>query len=95
VRTTARLVHVAKDTVARLLRTAGRHAERFHDQRVRDVTPRAVECDAQWSFVKKSRNTVRHMSVRRLGTCGIIQRLPPIVSWSSPWSWANAPTSRR
>src|SRR5215471_15616718 len=28
---TARLVHVAKETVARLLRMAGRHAERFHE----------------------------------------------------------------
>lgn len=40
-RATARLSKAAKDTVARLLRMAGRHAERFHDQRVRDVTPRA------------------------------------------------------
>ena len=56
VRATARLVNVAKDTVARLLRMAGRHAERFHDQRVRDVTPRALEFDEQWSFVKKSRS---------------------------------------
>ena len=55
VRATARLVHVSKDTVARLLRTAGRHAERLHDQRVRDVTPRALEFDEQWSFVKKTR----------------------------------------
>jgi transposase-like protein len=45
VRATARLVHVAKDTVARLLRMAGRHAERCHDQQVRNVTPRALECD--------------------------------------------------
>ena len=59
VRATARLSKVAKDTVARLLRMAGRHAERFHDQRVHDVTPRAVEFDEQWSFVKKSRSVVR------------------------------------
>src|SRR5882672_2323845 len=51
VRATARLSTVAKDTVARLLRMAGRHAERLHDQRVRDVTPRALEFDEQWSFV--------------------------------------------
>src|SRR5262249_12508379 len=30
VRATTRLVHLATDTVARLLRMAGRHAERFH-----------------------------------------------------------------
>jgi transposase-like protein len=33
VRATARLVHVANDPVARLLRMAGRHAEGCHDQR--------------------------------------------------------------
>ena len=51
VRATARLVKVSKDTVARLLRLAGRHAERFHDRHVRDLTPRALEFDEQWSFV--------------------------------------------
>src|SRR5262249_28081972 len=38
-RATARLVHVSTDTVARLLRMAGRHAERFHDQPVHPPTP--------------------------------------------------------
>ena len=46
-RTTARLIHVAQDTIARLLRRTGRHTKRFHDQQIRDVTPRALECDAQ------------------------------------------------
>jgi transposase-like protein len=54
VRATARLSKVSKDTVARLLRMAGRHAERVHDQRVRDVTPRALAFDEQWRFVKKA-----------------------------------------
>lgn len=59
VRATARLSKVAKDTGARLLRMAGRHAERLHDQRVRDVTPRAMAFDAQWSFVKKNRSAAK------------------------------------
>jgi hypothetical protein len=63
-----------------LLRMAGRHAERLHDQRVCDVTPRALELDEQGSVVKKSRSIVRRRSVRRLVTCGIIQRWLPIVS---------------
>ena len=58
VRGTARLVKVAKETVARLLRVAGRHAERFHDQHVHGLTPKALEFDEQWSFVKKSRSAV-------------------------------------
>ena len=62
VRATARLVYVAKDTVARLLRVAGRHAERVHDQRVHDVTPRALEFDEQWSFVKESRSAAQWRS---------------------------------
>jgi transposase-like protein len=55
VRATARLTKVAKETVARLLRSAGRHAERFHEQQVHDLTPRALEFDEQWSFVKKTK----------------------------------------
>jgi len=80
VRATARLSKVAKDTVARLLRMTGRHAERLHDQRVRDVTPRAVEFDEQWSFVKKSRSVVQQRSAPRQETCGTIRRLQLIAS---------------
>jgi transposase-like protein len=47
VRATTRLVHVAKDPIARLLWMAGRHAERCHDQCVRNVNPRALEFDEQ------------------------------------------------
>src|SRR5262245_34106313 len=53
VRATARLVKVAKETVARLVWVAGRHAERFHDQCVYGITPKALEFDEQWSYVKK------------------------------------------
>jgi IS1 family transposase len=53
VRATSRLTKVAKATVARLLKTSGRHAQRFHDQEVKDLRPRAIEFDEQWSFVKK------------------------------------------
>ena len=51
VRATARLVKVTKETVARLLRVAGRHAQRFHDQHVHGITPLALAFDEQWSFV--------------------------------------------
>jgi IS1 family transposase/transposase-like protein len=53
VRATARLTKAAKATVARLLKVSGRHAHRFHDQCVKELRPRAVEFDEQWSFVKK------------------------------------------
>ena len=74
VRTTARLVKVCQETVARLLRVSGRHAERFHDQHVRALRRMALECDEQWSFVKKSRSAAKPMKPRWLATCGITPR---------------------
>jgi IS1 family transposase/transposase-like protein len=53
VRATSRLTKAAKVTVARLLKTSGRHAQRFHDREVKDLRPRAIQFDEQWSFVKK------------------------------------------
>ena len=61
-------------TVARLLRVSGRHVERRHDQQVHDLTPRAVEFDEHWSYVKKSKNVVPSMSFKRLAINGIIGR---------------------
>jgi transposase-like protein len=72
VRATARLVQVCKETVARLWRVSGRHAERVHDQHVHSITPRALEFDEQWSFVKKSKTVVWPMSAMRRVTYGII-----------------------
>lgn len=73
VRATARLVQVAKETVARWLRVAGRHAKRWHDQHVHGLTPKALEFDAQWSFVKKSRSGARPTRQTWLGICGTTQ----------------------
>ena len=70
VRATARLVQVAQETGARFLRVAGRHAERFHDQHVHGLTPKALAFDAQWSFVKKSSSGARTTSRRWLVICG-------------------------
>jgi hypothetical protein len=53
------------------LRVTGRHAERFHDQHVHGLTPRALEFDEQWSFVKKSRSAVRITKPRWLAIGGI------------------------
>jgi transposase-like protein len=74
VRATARLVQVAKETVARLLRVAGRHAERFHNRHVHDLTPQALEFDEQWSFVKKSRSAASPTKPRWLAICGTTPR---------------------
>ena len=53
IRATSRLTKATKVTVARLLKTSGRHAQRFHAQEIHDLRPRAIQFDEQWSFVKK------------------------------------------
>jgi IS1 family transposase len=67
VRSTSRLTKVAKETVARLLKTSGRHAQRFHHQEVQDLTPRAVQFDEQWTFVKKKQKHCSEEEARQAG----------------------------
>jgi hypothetical protein len=74
VRATARLVKVAKETVACLLRVAGRHAQRFHDQDVHNLMPKALEFGEQWSFVKKSSSDARATNPRWLEIYGTIRQ---------------------
>ena len=94
VRATARLVQVAQETVARLFRASGRHAERLHDHHVHDLRPLALAFDEQWSFVKKSKNAVGHRNARPLATAGTIRPWRRTASSWCRWWWANAPTSR-
>ena len=91
---TARLGHVAKATVARRRRMAGRQAERFQDCRVCDVTPRALAWDAQGSCVKTSRSVARWRSAPRLVTWGTIRRSQPTAHCSCRSSSAHGPTNQ-
>jgi transposase-like protein len=84
VRATARLVKVCKETVARLLRVSGRHAEHFHDQHVRNRRPMALEFDEQWSVVKKSNHAAPSMNGVKRATGGIIPPWPLTASWWCP-----------
>lgn len=81
VRATARLVKVWKETVARLLRVSGRHAERFPKERVRNLRPLALEFDEQWRFVQKSKNTAWLRNAGKPVTCGTIRSWLLTVSW--------------
>jgi IS1 family transposase len=69
VRATSRLTKVAKATVARLLNTSGRHAQRFYNQQVRDLKPRALQFDEQWSFVKKKQKNCHPEDTPQAGDC--------------------------
>ena len=94
VRATARLVPGATETVARLLRVAGRHAERCHEQHVHGLTPKALEFDEQWCFVKKSRSAATLTRRRGRAICGTTPRWPLTAHWWCVWWWASAPKSR-
>ena len=67
IRATSRLPKAAKATVARLLKGSGRHAHQFHDQRVKDIRPRAIQFDEQWSFVKKKQKNCSPEEVHQTG----------------------------
>ena len=95
VRSTARLVPGCKETVARLLRVSGRHAERFHEAHVHDLRPLALACDEQWRCVKKSNNAAWLMNGRPQVTCGTTRLWPLTASWWGRYGWANAPMTRR
>ena len=81
-RATARLGTVCQEPVARLLRVAGRHAERLHDPHGRDLRPMALACDAQWRGVKNSKNAVPIMHGVQRATGG---RRPPWPLTARGW----------
>jgi IS1 family transposase len=46
----ARVVKISPEAVRRLARQLGKHAGRFHDERVQDLTVTAIEADERWGF---------------------------------------------
>lgn len=49
-RSISRVADVSINTVAKLLMDAGQACERFHDEAVRNVRAKRVQCDEIWSF---------------------------------------------
>jgi IS1 family transposase/transposase-like protein len=47
---TARVVKVSPEAVRRLARQLGKHAERFHDERVKDLPSTALQADERWGY---------------------------------------------
>ena len=59
-RSVSRIVGISINTVTKLLVDAGTACERIHNERVRDVDARRVQCDEIWSFCyAKARNVAR------------------------------------
>ena len=55
---TANLLRVAKDTVSRLVRVAGRTSRSLHDRLVRNIKPKALQFDEKWSYTTKKQKRV-------------------------------------
>src|ERR1700678_3448653 len=49
-RSVSRVAGVSINTVTKLLIDAGRMCAAFHDEKVRNVTAKAIQCDEIWSF---------------------------------------------
>src|SRR5271155_484238 len=47
---TCRMLGVGKHTVLRLLEDAGRACAAFHDDHIRNVAAKRIQCDEIWSF---------------------------------------------
>jgi hypothetical protein len=67
VRATSRLTKAAKVPVARLLKVSGRHTQRFHAHRGKDLRPQAVQVDEQGSCVQKKQKTCSAEAVHPAG----------------------------
>jgi transposase-like protein len=52
-RATARLTGVTLNTVLRFTQRFGKHAELFHDGKVRGIQPEQIQADEAWAFVGK------------------------------------------
>jgi IS1 family transposase len=58
IRATVRMTGVAKNTVVKLLTDLGAACDRFHDETVRNVRAKRVQCDEIWSFVYAKQKNV-------------------------------------
>ena len=58
-RTISRIVNVSINTVTKLLVEAGRACESFHDEHVRNVHTKRVQCDKIWSFCYAKQRNVK------------------------------------
>ncbi len=57
-RSTSRVCDVSINTVTKVLVEVGRACEQFHDEKVRKVQARNVQCDEIWSFVYSKQKNV-------------------------------------
>lgn len=61
-RATARIVDVSLNTVTKLLVDIGTVCQKYHDENVRNLTSKKIQCDEIWSFIyAKEKNLPEHL----------------------------------
>jgi len=58
IRAITRITGCSKNTVTKLLVDIGKACEKFHDEKVKGVTAKRVQCDEIWSFVYAKKKNV-------------------------------------
>ena len=75
-RSVSRLADVSINTVAKLLIDAGTFSANFHDDNVRGVTAKRIQCDEIWSFTAAKQKNVAAMKT-------------PIEGAGDTWTWTG------
>ena len=73
-RSVSRLADVSINTVSKLLVDAGKACATFHDETVRDVKSKRVQCDEIWSFTAAKQKNVAAMKA-------------PVDGAGDTWTW--------
>lgn len=73
IRSTVRMTGVAKNTVTKLAVDLGAACAAFHDEKVRGIAAKRVQCDEIWAFVgSKQKNTSPEKAA---------------IGWGDAWTW--------
>jgi len=75
IRSTSRMTGVARNTVTKLLVDLGQACMRFHDERVRNVPVRRLQCDEIWAYVGAKAKNVSPEKKE--------------IGWGDVWTWVG------
>jgi IS1 family transposase len=74
VNATCRITGVAKNTVLKLLRELGDACQKMHDERVRNVKAKRIQCDEIWSFCYSKQKNVP-------------EKVKGVFGYGDVWTW--------
>ena len=85
IRATTRITGCSKNTVTKLLVDIGKACQKFHDEKVINVSAKRVQCDEIWSFIYAKQKNVPEEKLGEAGDIwtwtGIEAQTKLIISW--------------